>query len=77
MAHCPEFATLRYVALQIFSSDAVNVGVGVYWMFYTGGCYEPAVSPAGLPGFPERQEIEGLRSGPQSPLAQKKSRSFA
>ena len=46
---------------QIFSSDAVNTGVGVYWMFYTGGNFETAHTPTGLPDLPEGQEVEGLR----------------
>lgn len=52
---------LTWSLLQMFSSDAVNTGVGVYWMFYTGGSFEPVPTPAGLPGLPEGQELEGLR----------------
>ena len=48
---------------QIFSSDAVNTGVGVYWMFYAGGSFEEAVVPAGMPGLAEGTEVEGLRLG--------------
>lgn len=48
--------------MQIFSSDAVNTGVGVYWMFYTGGCFEAATVPNSMHGLPEGQDIEGLRS---------------
>jgi len=47
--------------LQIFSSDAVNTGVGVYWMFYTGGNFEEVVVPGGMPTLPEGKSIEGLR----------------
>jgi len=39
----------------------VNTGVGVYWMFYSGGNFEPAAAPPGLRGFREGVDIEGLR----------------
>lgn len=47
--------------LQILSSDAVNTGVGVYWMFYSGGSFEEATAPAGLPELTEGDPVEGLR----------------
>jgi hypothetical protein len=46
---------------QILSSDAVNTGVGVYWMFYSGGDFEPVPAPAGMPGLTPGQSVEGLR----------------
>jgi hypothetical protein len=51
----------HYLPLQIFSSDSVNTGVGVYWMFYTGGNFEEAAVPSGMPALPEGKHIEGLR----------------
>ena len=47
--------------LQIFSSDAVNTGVGVYWMFYSGGNFEEAEVPAGFPMLEAGSSAEGLR----------------
>ena len=47
--------------MQIFSSDTVNTGVGVYWMFYSGASFEEVPIPAGLSALPEGQEVEGLR----------------
>jgi hypothetical protein len=34
--------------VQIFSSDAVNSGSGVYWMFYTGFDLAPVEVPQAL-----------------------------
>ena len=47
--------------MQIFSSDAVNTGVGVYWMFYSGGSFEEAEVPAGFPAIEAGSSAEGLR----------------
>ena len=45
----------------MFSSDGVSQGEGVYWMYYTGGSYEEAEVPHGMPGLPGGSTIEGLR----------------
>jgi hypothetical protein len=34
--------------VQILSSSSVSSGTGVYWMFYSGGSYEPVALPAGM-----------------------------
>lgn len=34
--------------VQILSSTSVSAGEGVYWMFYSGGSFEPVQLPAGL-----------------------------
>lgn len=34
--------------VQILSSASVSAGEGVYWMFYSGGSFEPVQLPAGL-----------------------------
>ena len=47
--------------MQIFSSDAVNTGVGVYWMFYSGGSFEEAAVPSGFPDLTAGSSLEGLR----------------
>ena len=54
---------------QMLSSDAVDTGVGVYWMFYSGGSMEAAPAPA----IPEleiasTEEAIGLRSSSLAPL---------
>lgn len=45
----------------MLSSDMVNQGTGVYWMFYSGGTFDPVVPPAGFPGIPAGTEVEGLQ----------------
>jgi len=44
--------------------------VGVYWMFYTGGDFEPVTAPAGLPGVPAGEAVEGLRMRPGLAMSQ-------
>lgn len=34
--------------VQILSSNSVSSGEGVYWMFYSGGSFEPVQLPAGM-----------------------------
>ena len=46
---------------QILSNSSVATGVGVYWMFYAGGSFEPADAPDGVAGLPAGQAVEGLR----------------
>jgi hypothetical protein len=52
--------------VQILSSGGVAAGAGVYWMFYSGGCWESAPPPAGLPLPPA---AEALASGEGGTLA--------
>lgn len=47
--------------MQILSNGAVRGGVGVYWMFYSGGSFEPIEIPAGFPELPAGETLEGLR----------------
>lgn len=47
--------------LQILSNNAVATGVGVYWMFYSGGSFEEVEAPQGLPGLQAGHSVEGLR----------------
>ncbi len=54
--------------LQVLSSDGSTSG-GVYWMFYSGGSFETAAAPAGLPGLEAGTEHEGLRCVPLVHLA--------
>ena len=58
--------TVCLLHLQILSSGSVNTGVGVYWMFYSGGSFEPAAVPSGLHGLAAGTEVEGLRRVPQN-----------
>jgi hypothetical protein len=46
---------------QIFSNASVNAGVGIYWMFYSGGSYERVPSTDLPPGLPSQDDLEGLR----------------
>jgi hypothetical protein len=39
---------LSVADVQILSSSSVSSGTGVYWMFYSGGTYEPVALPAGM-----------------------------
>jgi hypothetical protein len=59
-------------AAQVFSSAAVSGGVGVYWMFYTGGDFEGVSVPQGLPGsaVTAGQLLEGLRMRPGLAMSQ-------
>ena len=43
------------------SNSSVNTGVGVWWMFYSGGSFEETAAPAGLPGAKQGIELAGLR----------------
>lgn len=52
---------MLHVSLQILSNNAVNTGVGVYWMFYAAGDFEEVAVPAGIPGIDSGQSVEGLR----------------
>ncbi|GLI70313.1 hypothetical protein VaNZ11_015267, partial [Volvox africanus] len=62
--------------VQVLSNSSVSSGVGVYWMFYTGGDFEPVVLPEGFPGSGgrsssgERQAVEGLRLRPGLAMSQ-------
>lgn len=58
------------VCTQVLSNNSVSIGVGVYWMFYTGGDYEAVVAPPGLPGATAGQCIEGLRMRPGLAMSQ-------
>lgn len=48
-------------AAQVLSSDVVNQGAGVYWMFYSGGSFDPVATPPGFPGPPPGSQVEGLQ----------------
>eukprot|EP00884_Botryococcus_braunii_P011639 jgi/Botrbrau1/20476/Bobra.145_2s0036.1 len=50
--------------VQIFSNASVNAGIGVYWMFYSGGSFEKVDdSLASLPpGVPSPDYLEGIRT---------------
>ncbi|GLC40941.1 hypothetical protein PLESTB_000964300 [Pleodorina starrii] len=66
--------------VQVLSNSSVSSGVGVYWMFYAGGDYEPVALPEGFPGSSgtsgsgggggEKQSIEGLRLRPGLAMSQ-------
>jgi hypothetical protein len=45
----------------VLSSGNVSSGVGVYWMFYSGGDFEAVPAPEGLPGLVPGQAYEGAR----------------
>jgi hypothetical protein len=55
---------------QVFSNSSVSSGVGVYWMFYTGGDFSPLPAPQGLPGAEAGAEVEGLRMRPGLAMSQ-------
>ena len=45
--------------------------MGVYWMFYTGGDFQPVEAPGGLPGAPAAgAALEGLRMRPGLAMSQ-------
>lgn len=52
--------------VQILSSGAVSAGAGVYWMFYSGGCWEAAPPPDGLPLPASVSSAEGLGGEPDA-----------
>ena len=56
--------------VQIFSSGAVQNGVGVYWMFYSGADFAPLTVPAGMPGMPAGATLEGLNTRPGLAMSQ-------
>lgn len=56
--------------VQMFSSGAVNGGVGVYWMFYTGTDFAAVDVPEGLPGAPAGASLEGLCARPGLAMSQ-------
>jgi hypothetical protein len=58
------------VPLQVLSNGSVSSGVGVYWMFYSGGDFEPVPAPQGLPGAAEGAAVEGLRMRPGLAMSQ-------
>ncbi|CAG9462135.1 unnamed protein product [Pedinophyceae sp. YPF-701] len=53
--------------VQVLSSGSVNGGEGMYWMFYTGGDFEPV--DVGAVG-PDGAAVEGLRMRPGLALSQ-------
>lgn len=60
---------------QVLSNSSVSSGVGVYWMFYSGGDYEPVQLPQGLPagaaaGAAPPEGVEGLRMRPGLAMSQ-------
>jgi hypothetical protein len=56
--------------LQVLSNSSVSSGVGVYWMFYAGGDFEPVSAPEGLPGAAAGAAVEGLRMRPGLAMSQ-------
>lgn len=52
------------------SNSSVSSGVGVYWMFYSGGDFEPVSAPQGLPGAADGAAVEGLRMRPGLAMSQ-------
>lgn len=56
--------------MQVLSNSSVSAGVGVYWMFYVGGDFEPLAPPRGMPGTREGQALEGARMRPGLALSQ-------
>ena len=56
--------------LQVLSTSSVSSGVGVYWMFYSGGDYEAVPAPQGLPGAEAGNVVEGLRMRPGLAMSQ-------
>jgi hypothetical protein len=55
---------------QVLSNNSVSSGVGVYWMFYSGGDFEAAPVPDGLPGVQAGVAVEGLRMRPGLAMSQ-------
>jgi hypothetical protein len=58
------------VHLQVLSNSSVSSGVGVYWMFYSGGDFEAVPAPPGLPGAAAGDAVEGLRMRPGLAMSQ-------
>ncbi|KAG2445313.1 hypothetical protein HYH02_008779 [Chlamydomonas schloesseri] len=61
--------------VQVLSNSSVSSGVGVYWMFYSGGDFEPVQLPQGLPAAgaavaPPPEGVEGLRMRPGLAMSQ-------
>eukprot|EP00879_Flechtneria_rotunda_P022777 GHRR01024054.1.p1 GENE.GHRR01024054.1~~GHRR01024054.1.p1 ORF type:complete len:357 (+),score=108.66 GHRR01024054.1:488-1558(+) len=56
--------------VQVLSNSSVSSGVGVYWMFYSGGDFEAVQVPDGLPGAPAGTAVEGLRMRPGLAMSQ-------
>ncbi|EFJ53217.1 hypothetical protein VOLCADRAFT_86273 [Volvox carteri f. nagariensis] len=56
--------------VQVLSNSSVSSGVGVYWMFYSGGDFEPVMLPEGFPSSGERRPVEGLRLRPGLAMSQ-------
>ncbi|KAK9805256.1 hypothetical protein WJX72_009116 [[Myrmecia] bisecta] len=55
--------------VQVMSNSAKDTGA-VYWMYYSGGSFEPAAAPAGIPGLRPGTEVEGLRMRPGLAMSQ-------
>lgn len=64
---------------QVLSNGNVSSGVGVYWMFYTGGDFTPVPVPAGFPGGPHAAgaTLEGMRMRPGLAMSQVRLRGGA
>eukprot|EP00775_Hariotina_reticulata_P008734 gene8734-8914_t len=56
--------------VQVLSNSSVSSGVGVYWMFYSGGDFEAVAAPEGLPGAAAGAAVEGLRMRPGLAMSQ-------
>jgi len=56
--------------VQVLSNSSVSSGVGVYWMFYSGGDYEAVAAPEGLAGTAPGAAVEGLRLRPGLAMSQ-------
>lgn len=59
--------------VQILSSNSVSTGEGVYWMFYSGGSFEPVQLPPGLSQSSMDEaggDVEGLRLRPGLAMSQ-------
>ncbi len=69
---------------QVLSNSSVSSGVGVYWMFYSGGDFEAVAPSDGMPGAEEARRqaaaagvegvppgaVEGLRLRPGLAMSQ-------
>ncbi|GBF93562.1 hypothetical protein Rsub_06282 [Raphidocelis subcapitata] len=64
-------AHLAVSDVQVFSNSSIQSGVGVYWMFYSGGDFSPLEAPSGMPGAPGAgAALEGLRMRPGLAMSQ-------
>ncbi|GAX80376.1 hypothetical protein CEUSTIGMA_g7815.t1 [Chlamydomonas eustigma] len=63
---CFDTCHMQVSDVQIMSNSSVESGVGVFWMFYSGGDFQPISIPSNLPSSPDHVQPPGHKDSSHS-----------